>query len=437
MSARIGRDDFGVPHIYGDSRQSVFFGTGYATAEDRMFLIDVVRHIGRGRMSDFLGPSGGNYGFDRNLGRFGGYNEQELQAQIDQLADRLGMEGTQAVEDVEAYVAGINQYIEDVSTGAPGAEQVPVEYGALGLTLRPFTARDIIASVTLVFSQFAVGGGREDSQSRLITGLGELYPGDPDTACELWRDIRQATDPERPNTTELSFATQSPASIDEGACPLADGFSDEYPGAVLIDPDSQESLDLLVIEDCVAPEMAMPGDVECPSFGEDVVDDPVVMAKVSPMQPSEQRMSIAAAGAGEQSPLVCSVEEHRLAAAREDALRKVEGIALALREGTLPTAMSNAILAAGSETESGFPIAVFGPQTGYTSPQLLVEFAQHGAGIHTRGTTFAGLPYIIIGRGVDHAFSATSAGDDIIDIRVLKLCEPGGGDPTRASTHYL
>ena len=47
------------------------------------------------------------------------------------------------------------------------------------------------------------------------------------------------------------------------------------------------------------------------------------------------------------------------------------------------------------------------------------------------------MPYVIIGRGVDHAFSATSAGDDIIDIRVLELCEPGGGEATRESTGYL
>ena len=45
-----------------------------------------------------------------------GYSEEELQVQVDQLADRLGVDGTQAIEDVEAYVAGINQYIDDVQS---------------------------------------------------------------------------------------------------------------------------------------------------------------------------------------------------------------------------------------------------------------------------------------------------------------------------------
>lgn len=82
LSARIGRDEFGVPHIFGDTRSDVMFGTGYATATDRMFLIDIVRHIGRGRMSDFVGPAAGNYAFDRDLGQFGGYSEQEMHDQL-------------------------------------------------------------------------------------------------------------------------------------------------------------------------------------------------------------------------------------------------------------------------------------------------------------------------------------------------------------------
>src|SRR5690242_5339923 len=35
---------YGVPHIYGDTRADVAFGAGYAGAEDRLFLMDVLRH---------------------------------------------------------------------------------------------------------------------------------------------------------------------------------------------------------------------------------------------------------------------------------------------------------------------------------------------------------------------------------------------------------
>ncbi len=434
-SARIGRDAMGVPHIFGEARGDVLFGTGYATATDRMFAIDVLRHVGRGRMSDFLGPAGGNYSSDRGLARFGGYDEQEMQDQIDQLAPRFGADGAQAQQDVDDFVSGINQYIGDVQSGADGAEMVPVEYAALGLELRPFTGRDVLAIAALVQSTFATGGGSEHQQLRLLQGLAGLFPGDPDAACAMWRDIRQAIDPERPNTSQVTFATQSPPSIDEAACPLDAGFAAAYPGAALFDEGSVQDLELLTIEDCVAPGAAMPGDIECPEFGADVVDETVASATA---------MMIFRPDATEHDEFVRGIP-YRVQETGSDALRvgraraeaTLEGVRIALRDQSFPDAMSNAILVNADQTAEGHPIAVFGPQTGYFSPQFLVEFSQQGGGIHSRGMAFAGLPYVIIGRGIDHAWSATSSGDDITDVRVLRLCEMDGAEPTRASTNYL
>ena len=47
----IQRDRFGVPHIYGATRNGTMFGTGYAAAEDRLFMIDVLRHAARAQLS--------------------------------------------------------------------------------------------------------------------------------------------------------------------------------------------------------------------------------------------------------------------------------------------------------------------------------------------------------------------------------------------------
>ena len=44
---------------------------------------------------------------------------------------------------------------------------------------------------------------------------------------------------------------------------------------------------------------------------------------------------------------------------------------------------------------------------------------------------------MLLGRGHDFAWSATSAGQDIIDTWAEQLCEPGGGTPTVQSNHYL
>jgi acyl-homoserine lactone acylase PvdQ len=102
-----------------------------------------------------------------------------------------------------------------------------------------------------------------------------------------------------------------------------------------------------------------------------------------------------------------------------------------------PTAASNALLVSARESESGHPIAVMGPQTGYFNPQILTEVDLHGPSIDARGATFVGVSlYVQLGRGRDYAFSATSASQDNTDTFALDLCEPGGAAPSIGSTHY-
>ena len=55
----------------------------------------------------------------------------------------------------------------------------------------------------------------------------------------------------------------------------------------------------------------------------------------------------------------------------------------------------------------------------------------HGPDIDAQGAAFPGVsPYVLLGRGQDFAWSATSAGQDIIDTFAEKLCEPDGSAPT-------
>ena len=51
----IYRDKHDVPHIYGDTNPAAAFGAGYAQAEDRLFMMDVLRHYGAGTLASFLG----------------------------------------------------------------------------------------------------------------------------------------------------------------------------------------------------------------------------------------------------------------------------------------------------------------------------------------------------------------------------------------------
>lgn len=71
---------YGVPHIYGDTRPALMFGIGYATAEDRLFFIDVLRHAGQGNLASFVG--GANVATDQSVWANEPYTPQDLVNQV-------------------------------------------------------------------------------------------------------------------------------------------------------------------------------------------------------------------------------------------------------------------------------------------------------------------------------------------------------------------
>jgi acyl-homoserine lactone acylase PvdQ len=104
----------------------------------------------------------------------------------------------------------------------------------------------------------------------------------------------------------------------------------------------------------------------------------------------------------------------------------------------LPPVESNAVMVEGKLSQDGRPLAAMGPQVGYYSPQIFSEYELHGGGIDEEGVTFPGAsPWVLIGHGIDFAWSGTSANGDNEDTFVEKLCNPDGSQPSDKSTHYL
>ena len=83
---------------------------------------------------------------------------------------------------------------------------------------------------------------------------------------------------------------------------------------------------------------------------------------------------------------------------------------------------SNAVLVSAKRSQTGRPLFVAGPQVGYFFPQLFAEMELAGAGFATRGVVFPGVPFVLVGRGADFAWSATSSRADNIDTFVETLC---------------
>jgi acyl-homoserine lactone acylase PvdQ len=53
--ATIKRDNYGVPHIYSHTLEGLYFGYGYALAQDRLFQIEILRRTYWGRLSEIYG----------------------------------------------------------------------------------------------------------------------------------------------------------------------------------------------------------------------------------------------------------------------------------------------------------------------------------------------------------------------------------------------
>jgi acyl-homoserine lactone acylase PvdQ len=88
-----------------------------------------------------------------------------------------------------------------------------------------------------------------------------------------------------------------------------------------------------------------------------------------------------------------------------------------------PAFASNALLVGAKRSQTGHPLFVAGPQVGYFFPQFFAEMELSGAGFATRGAVFPGVPFVVIGRGPDFAWSATSSGADNIDLFAETLCD--------------
>ena len=197
---------FGVPHVYGATRDGAMFGLGYAGAEDRLFFMDVLRHAGRGELAGFAG--GSNASMDAEQWEVAPYTEADLQRQADQLDDMLGAAGATIQRDVEHYLAGVNRYIAEAKLDRT---KLPGEYLAIGRPQGPdpWKATDVLATAALVGAIFGEGGGAELAWTEIRRALRDRLG--RRTGTRVFRNFRSAEDPEAPVTVHKGrFPYQTP-----------------------------------------------------------------------------------------------------------------------------------------------------------------------------------------------------------------------------------
>ena len=201
---------YSVPHIYGSTRAAAMYAVGYATAEDRLFLMDVIRRTAEGSTAELLGPTAVRDD-SAALGQFD-LSPAELEAEINRLPQEEGAEGRQALTDVQQYVAGINAYI-DAARIDPS--KMPAEYAALGTTPRAWTLADTAAEAYLLIAQFTVAGDGEQLQSDILARLQKRLGAK--RGAQVYQDLRNFENSATPTTTSKSFPSDRTGRVDPRA----------------------------------------------------------------------------------------------------------------------------------------------------------------------------------------------------------------------------
>ncbi len=192
----------GVAHVRGATRYGTEYGAGWVAANDRLWLMDVFRHVGRGELSGFAGGAASNQGLERSFYSQAPYTEADLQAQVDRLVAHSGARGRQALADVNAYLDGINAYL----TQAKAHRNFPGEYVLTGKidsitnagTIQPFTKTDLIAIASVIGALFGSGGGGEVLNALSLQAAQDAYGVAEGTA--IWRAFQEQDDPEATTT---------------------------------------------------------------------------------------------------------------------------------------------------------------------------------------------------------------------------------------------
>ncbi len=126
--ATIERDRWGIPHIFADSHHDLWFGLGFAMAQDRLFQMDYLRRKGLGRLAEVLGAEGLPLDL---VARTVGLN-RIAQAEWLRLPD-------ETCDVLQAFAEGVNAWIEQCG------EQLPIEFDLLDYRPEPWSPLDSLA----------------------------------------------------------------------------------------------------------------------------------------------------------------------------------------------------------------------------------------------------------------------------------------------------
>ena len=126
----IDRDQWGIPHIFAETDEDLFFGFGLAMAQDRLFQLDYLRRKAHGRLAEVLGKDG---------------LETDIAARTLGLTRIAEQEWSQSPPEtrtiIQRFSDGINAHIE-------ATPMLPIEFELLDYSPESWSPLDCLAIAT-------------------------------------------------------------------------------------------------------------------------------------------------------------------------------------------------------------------------------------------------------------------------------------------------
>jgi acyl-homoserine lactone acylase PvdQ len=176
----IKRDEYKVPHVYGQTDDDVVFGAGWVIAGDQSLLLNQARF--NGLLAAIDAPNLSAIDLIKNLYQFQPSRQtNDIVARQSEEIRKAGPRGEQLLRDIDTYLAGMNAWVAAKSPSTPR-----------------YTRNDIFALNAIKAQFLAQGGGKEPESSQLLNGLQRRLGGA--RGLGAWEDLRNRDDPETTTT---------------------------------------------------------------------------------------------------------------------------------------------------------------------------------------------------------------------------------------------
>ncbi len=109
------RDQWGIPHIYGDNEGDVAFAQGYVTAQDRLLQMDLTRHSAAGTLAELLGDLSPAL-IDSDIQMRAHHFTQTCTQAWQTLSSSTDPQDQTTAKMLTSFAAGVNAYIADLQS---------------------------------------------------------------------------------------------------------------------------------------------------------------------------------------------------------------------------------------------------------------------------------------------------------------------------------